>query len=236
VSVGYVFSPYAYTFESDIVGVQTGGIVDVLLHISPPAKIARLERRKWDRTRPSEENPVAIRFPMPKGQAMEVRALELSLNGIGFLLPFPAGDLDVGSRVIMTISFPKFGNMETAGVVRTATGIPGAVRYGAEFEPLPEFDSLLAQYLYLRKVEIRAGNRSGGRLRKESILVMMKNTGRGTYAFACPQSPVKRVDDFNSFSEIISVDVMDFLEDEPEVYSGDVRREFLSPAKSAGGS
>jgi hypothetical protein len=71
----------------------------------------------------------------------------------------------------------------------------------------------LAQYLYLRKVEIRAGNKSGGRLRKESILVMMKHTGLGTFAFACPPSPVKRVDDFNSFSEIVSVDVMDFLED-----------------------
>jgi hypothetical protein len=224
VSVGYVFSPHAYTFESNIIGIQTGGMEDVLLHISPPVKIARLERRKRERTKPSEENPVAIRLPMPKGQIMAARTLELSLKGIGFLLPHPACDLGVGSRVPMTVGFPKFGNMETAGVVRTATGVPGAVRYGAEFEPPPEFDSLLAQYLYLREVEIRAGNKSSRRLRKESILVMMKDTGWGTYAFVCSQSPEEKVDDFNSFSEIMSVDVMDFLEDKPEVHSGNLLR------------
>jgi hypothetical protein len=224
VSVGYVSSPYAYTFESNIVGVQTGGTEDVLLHISPPTKIARLERRKWDRARPSEENPVAVSLPMPVGQTMEVHALELSLNGIGFSLPFSAENLDVGSRLTMTMGFPKFGNMKMAGVVRTVTEVTGAMRYGVEFDPLPEFDSLLAQYLYLRKVEIRVGNRSGGRLRKESILVMMKDTGLGKYAFSCPQSPVKRVDDFNSFSEIVSVDVIDFLEDESLPDPGTVPR------------
>ena len=212
ISVGYVLSPYSYTFQSDVVGVQTGSSEDVLLYIRTPDRIARFERRKWSRTKPSEEHPVAVTILLESGLTVHVNALEMSLNGIGFSMPCLAGRLRVNSRFLMTIGLPKLGNMEAAAVVRTVTEIPHSVKYGAEFDPLPEFDSPLAQCLYLRKVEVRAETKSGTRLRRESILVMMKDTGHGTYAFACPEAPVKRVDDLGSISEIVSVDVIDFLE------------------------
>ena len=212
ISVGYILSSYAHTFQSDVIGVQTGSREDVLLHIRTPDRIARLERRKWGRVKPSEEHPVIITILLENGQTVHVNALEMSLNGISFLMPCLAGRLSVSSRFPMTIGLPRLGNMDATAVVRTITEIHHSVRYGVEFDPLPEFDSPFAQYLYLRKVEIRAETKSGARLRKESILVMMKDTGRGIYAFACPEAPVKRVDDLSSISEIISADVIDFLE------------------------
>ena len=211
-SVSYVYSPYMYTFEADVMGVQTNNLEDVLLHISTPGKIARLERRKWGRIKPSEQQPVVLEL-FRGNKTVHATAAELSLNGVGFSLPQSINRLIIGSRVSMSLVLPQLGSMETVGVVRVVKQYPGANRYGVEFSPIPELDSLLAQYLYLRKVELRAEYRSNAGLRKESVLVMMKDTSQGKYAFLCSGSPVNKVEDFSPFAEIISVDVMDFLED-----------------------
>ncbi len=214
-SVSYVFSPFMYTFEANIMGALTNNLDDVLIRIRTPGKIARLERRKWERIKPSEQRPVVIAL-VRDGNTVLSHASELSLSGIGFSLPRIVSRLIIGSRIPMTLSLPRLGSMEAVGVVRTVREAPGTFRYGAQFDPVPEFDSLLSQYLYLRKAELRAEYRSSPSLRKESVVVLMKDTGQGRYAFLCSDSPVNRAEDFNSFAEIVSVDVMDFLEDRPQ--------------------
>ncbi|HEY3275517.1 MAG TPA: PilZ domain-containing protein [Syntrophorhabdaceae bacterium] len=212
-SISYSYKSYIYAFETEAYAIKAVEPEGTLIAILRPAKILRVERRKSSRVEPAQEGPVKMTLSSAHEKAA-MEAEDISPHGASFVLPGPALRFAPGSTLLIDIELPRFGTVRAHGIVRSANvrHESGSVKYGIEFSPAADFDSPLAQYAHWRTIESRDTSR--GRKRPKSVLLAIKQSPEGRQAFFCSTSPVGQVADFGAFSEIISADVIDTLEDE----------------------
>jgi c-di-GMP-binding flagellar brake protein YcgR len=213
-SVSYNFASYTYTFETEIREVLPVGPDSMLVGLRPPIQIARLERRKSYRVEPSGDVPVRITILSGNGELV-TEARDLSRHGAAFLLPRAAALYPQGFSLSLVIDLPNLGVVSVDAVVRSVreSDVPGFMKYGVQFSLAAEFDSPLAQYVHWRKLEIYDERNANPQSRHKRILVAIKESAQGTYAFAYSSSVLHEITDLNAFTEIVSADVLDFVED-----------------------
>ena len=213
-SVSYNFASYTYTFETEIREVLPVGPDSMLVGLRPPIQIARLERRKSYRVEPSGDVPVRITILSGNGE-LATEARDLSRHGAAFLLPRAAALYPQGFPFSLVIDLPNLGVVSVDTVVRSVreSDVPGLMKYGVQFSLAAEFDGPLAQYVHWRKFEVHDARNANPHSRHKRILVVIKESAQGTYAFAYSSSVLHEIADLNAFTEIVSADVLDFVGD-----------------------
>ena len=215
-SVSYNCASYKYTFETEIRDVKPFGPDSMLVSVEPPAQIARLERRQSYRVEPSPDAPVRITI-FSGNDEQATQAKDLSRHGAAFLLPTAAALYPQGAPLVLLIDLPNLGAVSLDAVVRNVreSDVPGLMKYGVQFIAAAEFDSPLAQYVHWRKIEVHDAKNADPRSRHKRILVAIKESPQGSYAFAYSSSALHAITDLNVFTEIVSADVLDFVEGRP---------------------
>jgi hypothetical protein len=212
--VSYNFSSYVFTFETEITGVTPINHASILVNLRTPKQIARLERRKSYRVEPAEGAPVSVRI-LPGNDELVTKARDISRHGASFLLPLGAGSFLPGTPLSLAIDLPKLGPVTVDAIVRSITesGVSGMAQYGVEYRPPVEFDSPLAQYVHWRKIEAHDAKNADAGTANKRVLVAIRESEQGTYAFICSSLALREICDFSAFTEIVSADVINFLED-----------------------
>ncbi len=210
ISISYSVDASTYAFETRVLEVYEAGPGRTSLRVALPERIARFERRKASRVVPSEESPVLVR--LSAGNApVEIEAENISLHGIALSVPSSCRPV-LGSRLAMEIVLPMFGSIEAEGLVRSISEHHGFAKLGLELKTGIEYHrALLGQYVHLRQIELRRGGRPFDRPKRESAFVITKETDEGTCLFLCTDSSVQQIEDFNHFSQVVSMDVLDYL-------------------------
>jgi hypothetical protein len=210
VSISYSVDAYIYAFETHVLEVYEAGPGKTSLRVALPERIARFDRRKASRVAPSDADPVLVRLNGDAGH-MEIEADNISLYGLGLSVPGPFRPA-VDSRLTMEITLPMLGVIEAEGRVRSVSECREFTELGSELEiGLDYHRAALGQYINLRQVELRTAGRASDRPDRERTFVITKETDEGTCLFLCTDSSVRRIEDFAHFSQVISMEVLDYL-------------------------
>jgi hypothetical protein len=104
------------------------------------------------------------------------------------------------------------GVIEAEGLVRSVSTHPGSARLGSELNIRLDYHrAALGQYINLRQIELRKAGRGAGRAETEHTFVITKETDEGTCLFLCTDSSVRQIEDFGHFSQVLSMEVLDYL-------------------------
>jgi c-di-GMP-binding flagellar brake protein YcgR len=209
VSISYDLDSYTYTFETNVLGSRDFSSGQVSVQADTPERIARLERRRRYRVEPSTSRPVDMYVRTCDGE-VATTVVDMGPRGMSFSLPAGSRSFAIGSHIDMNIVLHRLGEAEAQGTVRSCAVLPAVTRYGVEFEQLSDDDAiLLEQYTHLRRLEERA--EEGLKAASESIFVIVRDSDGVKNFFMCSDWFLGKVEGFASFSEVASVDVIDFL-------------------------
>jgi hypothetical protein len=125
----------------------------------------------------------------------------------------------VGETFPVLFNFPRLGELRLHAAVRVTTDAPDGTRLGVEFlNPSEEDADLIRQYVHLRQLQIRTGQKSTAQTPRrpvgESIFVVAVADPLGArHLILCTDAFVGQIDASpGAFSEIVSVDVIEYLE------------------------
>ena len=96
-----------------------------IFRIKFPENIAREERRRFVRVRPSEKEPVYMQFVLADKRTVTVEAMDISGGGIACVLPNNLAKFKTGNSFHMAITLP---------IVRRNPGLGDRSEYGPSFQ------------------------------------------------------------------------------------------------------
>jgi hypothetical protein len=218
VALSYNLDSYSYTFEAPVVDVR----VDpqgkgTLLTLNLPNRIARIERRRSERVVCGSKDAVVLRLNLPEGESFETTAIDIGCYGACFHLPGSFGSIRVGNIFPIRLTFPRLGELSVRVSVRGAIRTPAGVRLGVEFLDLSEEGGdLIRQYVHIRQLQNRTKQRSEdatSRPHQDSIFVVgIRDRSGNRQLILCTDTLLGHIADRDVFSEIVSVDVVEYLE------------------------
>ncbi len=218
VALSYNLDSYPYTFEAPVVDARVDRERKVtLLTLNLPDRIARIERRRSERVVCGSRDAVVLRLNLPDGESFETKAIDIGCHGACFHLPGSFGSIRVGDTFPIRLTFPKLGELFVRVSVRGTIQTPEEVRLGIEFLDISEENAdLIRQYVHLRQLQNRTKQRSrddASRPRQDSIFAVGIRDRSGNRQFVlCTDALLGHIADRDVFSEIVSVDVVEYLE------------------------
>jgi c-di-GMP-binding flagellar brake protein YcgR len=218
VAVGYRVDSYLYTFEAEVIEARVDQDREAtILTLNLPSRVARIERRRSPRVSCGRQESVTIRLPLPHGGFQDVSATDIGSNGAGLgLLNWPV-DINVGDTWSVVLSLPKIGEIRTDVSVRAVTRLSEGQRVGVEFPGLSDEDAdSIRQYVRLRQLHNRTKQKSAaGQASRpaDSIFAVAVEDPPGIkQLIVCTDALLGHLADLGILSEIVSVDVMDYIE------------------------
>ncbi len=142
-------------FKSNIIGSKEIDPQYAYLQISIPEEIAREERRKFLRVRPTRTNPIHVQFASVDKRVITVEAMDISGGGIAFVLPGNLAKFKTGNSFPIVITLPMFGEVQTWVTVQSMARQLNMVRVGMVFSIMSEqAHFLVMSYVTMRGQEI----------------------------------------------------------------------------------
>jgi hypothetical protein len=217
VAVSYTLDSYLYTFETEAVRVVPDrGCSGFLVTMNLPDRIARVERRRSPRVTLNPRELVVVRSCLPDGRCFEGIALDMGARGLSFRLPGGPIPFNLGDSLSTLITLPKLGEIRPETIVRTMIVVPEGLRIGVELLRLSEEEAdIVRQYVHLRQIHVNRERLVGqaSTSPSTSIFVVAAKGHSGSRQFIlCSDAFLGHLADPNAFSEIASVDVIDYIE------------------------
>jgi c-di-GMP-binding flagellar brake protein YcgR/CheY-like chemotaxis protein len=160
VHVTCAYSKALYIFKSKIVGLKKTRSKYVYIRIKYPENIAKEERRRFTRVRPSEKEPVYTQFALPDKRTVTVEAMDMSGGGIACVLPNTLAKFKAGNSFHMAITLPVFGEIQAWVTVLSMARLFNMVRISMVYSIMSEpAHGLIMSYVTTREQEIRRESR-----------------------------------------------------------------------------
>jgi len=161
VYVTCAYSKALYIFKSKIVGLKETRSKYAYIRIKYPENIAKEERRRFVRVRPSEKAPVYTQFALPDKRTVTVEAMDMSGGGIACVLPNNLATFKTGNSFHMVIMLPTFGEVQTWVTVLSMAHLFNMVRIGMIYSIMSEpAHGLIMSYVTTREQEIKQESRN----------------------------------------------------------------------------
>lgn len=193
-----VYSNTLYTFKSRIISRKEVDTQYTYLEIQFPDKIAKEERRKHLRIRPSEENPIHIRFSLADNSVVSIEAMDISGGGLSIVVPSKISQFQIGDSFSLNIALPKFGEVHSSGAIKVIAPLLNMIRVGIEFLDMNERDySTIIQYVMAREIEIRKESEKLAPLKRPKIYLIDHSQQHQSYQFLDSIFNVIKTDFFN---------------------------------------
>ncbi|MBA4391571.1 MAG: hypothetical protein C0399_11645 [Syntrophus sp. (in: bacteria)] len=155
VHITCAYSKALCIFKSSIIGSKEIDPEYAYLQINFPEEMAREERRKFFRVRPSKTNPIRIQFALVDKRVVTVEAMDISSGGTACILPGNLVKFKIGNSFPVVITFPMFGEVQTWVTVQRMARLLNMVRVGMVFSIMPEqAHFLIMSYVTMREQEI----------------------------------------------------------------------------------
>jgi DNA-binding response OmpR family regulator/c-di-GMP-binding flagellar brake protein YcgR len=181
------YSKALYLFKSRIVGIKKTRSKYTYIRIKYPQNIAKEERRKFVRVRPSEKEPVHIRFLLADKRTVTVETMDISGGGIACVLPNNLAKFKIGNSFHMSIMLPTFGEVQAWVTVLSMAHLFNMVRIGMVYSIMSEpGHGLIMSYVSTREQEIRQESRnttSALSFGKAEICLIEKGRHHDKYTF-----------------------------------------------------
>ena len=170
-----------------------------------PDKIAKEERRKYFRVRPSESRPVLVRFTLADKRVVNIEAVDVSGGGIAFVVPHNISLFQIGDTLFLNIAFPALGEIKSAAVIKDIFRHLNMVRIGMEFLEMPETtQNVVMRYVMIREPEMREESSRIKPSGKPAICFVKESDEHREYEFLAQKFGIVRIDFFNAFSRLIA--------------------------------
>jgi DNA-binding response OmpR family regulator/c-di-GMP-binding flagellar brake protein YcgR len=181
------YSKALYIFKSRIVGIKNTRSKYTYIRIKYPESIAREERRRFVRVRPSEKEPVYMQFVLTDKRTVTVEAMDISGGGIACVLPNNLAKFKTGNSFHMVIMLPTFGEIQVWATILSMARLFNMVRIGMVYSIMSEpAHGLVMSYVTTREQEIRQESRNTAlvvSLGKGKICVIEKERHHDEYRF-----------------------------------------------------
>lgn len=217
IAVSYTLDSYLHTFEAETLRVSADQDRSVtLITTSLPDRVARVERRRFPRAACSDQEAVAVYSFFKEGAPFAGTAIDIGARGASFGMPRGAALFRVGDSFPIVVVFPRFRELRLNAVVRAVTHAPDGWRVGVEFQDLSEEDAeTIRQYVHLRQIQIDCERPPTDKTlpsRKSIFVIAAKDRTGKKHLVLCTDSFLSHLTGHEAFSEIASVDVIDYLE------------------------
>jgi DNA-binding response OmpR family regulator/c-di-GMP-binding flagellar brake protein YcgR len=161
VHVTCAHSKASYLFKSRIIGIKQTSSEYVYIRIKYPQNIAKEERRKFIRIRPSEKEPVYIQFLLADKRTVTVEAMDISGGGIACVLPNNLAKFKIGNSFHMSVRLPTLGEVQAWVTILSTARLFNMVRISMVYSIMSEpGHSLIMSYVTTREQEIRQESRN----------------------------------------------------------------------------
>jgi hypothetical protein len=132
----YTLHEVPYQFSSKIEGRADAHGNMTLVPTRLPKTIQSFNRRLFNRTKFSPNDPMGFFIQIDKGKAIHVFAEDISAGGIGFLVPESLNLFSLGNQYSIKIYIPEFGQIRAQVNVRNLRKLIGMLRIGVKFTSL----------------------------------------------------------------------------------------------------
>jgi DNA-binding response OmpR family regulator/c-di-GMP-binding flagellar brake protein YcgR len=176
-----------YIFKSKIVGIKEARPKYTYIRIKYPENIAREERRRFTRIRPSEKEPVYIQFVLPDRRTATAEAMDISGGGTACVLPGTLAKFKTGDSFHTAITLPTFGEVQAWVTVLSTARLFNMVRVSMVYSIMAgPAHGLVMSYITTRQQEIRLESRNSAPVvsfRKGEICLIEEERHHDEYTF-----------------------------------------------------
>ena len=161
VHITCAYAKALFIFKSRIVGIKKTRSKYAHIRIKYPENIAKEERRKFVRVKPSEKEPVYMQFVLTDKRTVTVETMDISGGGIACVLPNNLAKFKTGNSFHMAITLPAFGEVQAWVTVLSMARLFNMVRVGMIYSIMSEpGHGLIMSYVTTREKEIREESRN----------------------------------------------------------------------------
>lgn len=149
------YSQSLVIFQSTIIGTKKAGSGHIYLRIKFPDKVVKTERRRFARVKPSEKEPVYVKFLLDNKKTVTVEAMDIGGGGISCVLPDNLSKFKKGNSFHLSLTFPLFSEIPVWVTVLSTSRLFNMARVNMAYSVMSEYShSIIMSYIALRGREM----------------------------------------------------------------------------------